>query len=564
MPMKTNLILIATLLLMAGSAISADSLSSKGIMLPPVTHRVGAFGSGCDFSSLQIAIDSVNDRDTLLVSNDAIFPLDAVIDKTLTIRGGYSSCTAEDPGEVATRIQGVGSSTPVSIIRPPSAISLRVTLENLEITQGNASFGGGIYAEGDLQLNLRDVTIADNAASFSGGGIMLFDTVLATLYGDVMISSNTAVRGGGLHCEEASVVIEGSLVVQSNSSQIGGAVSLDSCDITAEPASTVSLLLNDSNTTSALRLESESAVTVDGVLAVELNHSESGGAISLVESSTLRARGPSTIIQGNSSELFGVAAINASSSSHFELLSNNPICSLNVASPTLRDMCVAIANHSTSQAPAAILLSDGATANIDRAAIIGNQGNGDFAQFAAVNSSSTLSLSNSVIAGHSFGTGPVLTTNNGTLEIVSTTFANNLGAGDLILATGAFVELHAIAEFDNVGALLTTEAGASAAGTCLFVESGTSSGGLGTAGTLTQSDWAQPDFSFLDFRPSATSQLLDACSDDAFALPSVDIVGQPRPIDLPSITNGAGAYDAGAFELALIALFTDGFEGITP
>ena len=194
--------LFAAMLL--GLGFIADSNNSKGIILPPVTHRVGAFGPGCDFSSLQDAIEASAHRDRILVSNDAIHGVDAVISHSLTISGGFASCTASSAGDTPTQIVAAGQATPITAFANGTVSNPRIILDTLSISNGQAVSGGGIYADGQLQLVLRDITVSDNVATTDGGGVMLFDRVSATIEGTVHLINNVAGRGGGLHCDGAS------------------------------------------------------------------------------------------------------------------------------------------------------------------------------------------------------------------------------------------------------------------------------------------------------------------------------------------------------------------------
>ena len=72
------------------------------------------------------------------------------------------------------------------------------------ITNNRAARGGGIYAVDPQVLRLEGhaadapIVVAANTASNQGGGLALFDSATASVYGAVLIVSNTALMGGGV------------------------------------------------------------------------------------------------------------------------------------------------------------------------------------------------------------------------------------------------------------------------------------------------------------------------------------------------------------------------------
>lgn len=563
--MQAKTILHVAMMLVAGSATASDPSTAKGIVVPPVTHRVGAFGPGCDFTSLQSAIDAANHRDTIRVSNDAIYPLDAVISQSLTIAGGYSSCTAENPGSAQTQIVAAGATTPITAFATAAVMNPRITLENIEISNGSALSGGGIYADGDLQLVLRDVNFSNNTASAAGGGIMLFGGVVATIEGTVEVRENTSVQGGGVHCEDASLVVADHLAIRSNTGEDVGGLSMSACELSTQTDSRLTIENNASAMHAGMSMENDSTAHVRGDLVARFNTSSFGSAINIMESSLLRVEGPYTLIHANTSEVILPAAIRVISGSSAILRSTHSHCDLDLSGTPLQDICVAIVGNTSDASFGAIFVGSNTRLELERAAVFANRamGNGVGAHFAYASTDAVFQLENSVVFEHDASEHPVITANNGTVEVLATTFANNGTSVGLIRGSGAsaFVEMHGIAEFGNAGHLLSTDSGAAAAGTCLFAEEATSTGGLGVAGTLVGTDWQDPTFATRNFRPSFTSSLLDACSDSVVTFPDRDIAGQPRPTDLSDVDNDAGAFDAGAYELAPITLFSDGFEG---
>lgn len=78
----------------------------------------------------------------------------------------------------------------------PTNGTLRLTVENLNITGGKAVYGGGLYVKGGIVTIQGSTTISGNEAT-EGGGICLEDGAL-TIESNVLITQNTADAGGGI------------------------------------------------------------------------------------------------------------------------------------------------------------------------------------------------------------------------------------------------------------------------------------------------------------------------------------------------------------------------------
>ena len=105
--------------------------------------------------TIQAAVDKASTGDTV-VAAPGIYQENLVIDRDLVIRGSKSSPTIVDGG-------GAGST--VSFECGPTA-----ALEDLHITNGHASLGGGVFNGGGT-LFVLGCEISGNTAVFDGGGI---------------------------------------------------------------------------------------------------------------------------------------------------------------------------------------------------------------------------------------------------------------------------------------------------------------------------------------------------------------------------------------------------------
>lgn len=171
----------------------------------------------------------------------------ALIDKGLTLRGGYSATdwTNSKPGTNLTTINPAGYGRGVTVI---GTLDNQVVVEGFTITGGDytglgnptgvvnqvcnntgGDCGGGIYIKNSA-VHLQDLTVSHNNAgeASDGGGIYLWQTRDIVIDG-VRVLENNAFSGGGLHAEDISfpVTISDS-VFTGNQAELGGGISLQS------------------------------------------------------------------------------------------------------------------------------------------------------------------------------------------------------------------------------------------------------------------------------------------------------------------------------------------------
>lgn len=103
-------------------------------------------------------------------------------------------------------------------VRPAGAL----TLENLTLSGGVATYGGAIYVEGQLFTN--DVTFTGNRAIDYGGGVYL-DRAVAELTNSRFLN-NSAEEGGALFVDFQSTASLVSSTVSGNSARYGGGIAV--------------------------------------------------------------------------------------------------------------------------------------------------------------------------------------------------------------------------------------------------------------------------------------------------------------------------------------------------
>ncbi len=215
-------------------------------------YAVGCGGYASFYDALNGAISDPYGPNLVKVSNNKSYILaqDDIVDPAsdITIEGGYASCSDAEP--VA------GQYTTLTNNNPPATTRLRylsnalsnprhtITLRHLILTggsiPGDASGGGAVYAQGNIQLTLDDVQINNNIAS-NGGGISLANlstdpskqTVLQ-ITGNTKMSNNQATgttnsngNGGGIYAiGNTRIVFINGQVVTNTARRAGGGIAI--------------------------------------------------------------------------------------------------------------------------------------------------------------------------------------------------------------------------------------------------------------------------------------------------------------------------------------------------
>ena len=153
--------------------------------------------------TVQYAVDAASGGDTIKVATGIYTGVHehagvtqiVYLDKTITIRGGYttSNWTTPDPEAHPTTLDGEGDGRVIYVTGDISP-----TLEGLRITGGyTAESGGGIFAYG-AKLTVSHTLVASNTAEDKGGGIGIQATEASVT--DCRIHSNVTAQqeGGGV------------------------------------------------------------------------------------------------------------------------------------------------------------------------------------------------------------------------------------------------------------------------------------------------------------------------------------------------------------------------------
>lgn len=277
-------ILAALILTFCAGSGSAVATAAGGAVI-----TVGADAGVCDYVDLQSAINGASSGDIIRVSGSAEVHRGNTYDlfaQSLTIRGGFDSCSAIEPSG-RTTLDADGQGRLFDIWLPSNQAEQTVYLENLLLINGQTSgTGGGILIEGRKGaqfVSLENVELRSNETSGNGGGIgMLINGDNAgsgpILYMDdesAIVDNQAGGNGGGFSCSSSGGfslqgphVIMDRVSILANQATNGGGMAVQNCQqIDYIGGGTQFLFVTNAAITGNTALESGGGVFVgDGTL----------------------------------------------------------------------------------------------------------------------------------------------------------------------------------------------------------------------------------------------------------------------------------------------------------
>ena len=322
---NSRLVLVALPLLFAGIGIfgfNALTAQASGA----ATHTVCA--SGCDFTSIQAAIDAAASGDTISLAGET-FTEPFTVTKSLTIQGTGAESTilqAAAAQELATsRVISVTEGVTITI----SGVTVRygavsgttypeaygggifshgaLTLSQSAIVSNTATYGGGLYTDVDGIINIDDTTFSDNTCSATygcaggihsnqvvslnvsnstflrntGSSIYIFDSTALHVSDSAFISNKsngTYIQGNGIKISVTTATVTAS-AFQSNQG--------NGIDIINDSIATVTGSIFQFNQRSGIGMSGESTATVTGCIFQSNITPYSGGGINVYSFSNL-------------------------------------------------------------------------------------------------------------------------------------------------------------------------------------------------------------------------------------------------------------------------------------
>ncbi|MCP4540243.1 MAG: DUF11 domain-containing protein [Chloroflexi bacterium] len=190
--------------------------------------------SGCDYSSVQDAVDAASEGDMIKVAagdytgvnNYGRLAQVVYISKTVTIRGGYTMAFI-DPPNPDTNLTTLDAQEQGRVLYVTGDIS--ATVEGLRIIGGDATglggdwdgdAGGGVYVSGDYAAHCSAMFdnnhIYSNTAEYGGGLYLSYSD--ATLSGNTVTSNTASESGGGLYLDYSDATLTSNAVTNNTAS----------------------------------------------------------------------------------------------------------------------------------------------------------------------------------------------------------------------------------------------------------------------------------------------------------------------------------------------------------
>ena len=230
-------------------------------------------GGGCDFSTIQAAIDSASDGDVIEVAPGS-YSINQTIDtlgKAVRIVGSLEAKT----GIPSTRLSGQNTQRVLQCINEEGPDTI---FENLLISNGHSpENGGGIFIGESSAATLISCWFVNNAADGAGGGMYTASSSITLT--DCWFVGNEADYAGGIHTSYSSATFTNCSFIDNTAHSHGGGM------LQAYPSS--STLTNctfngnksDTDSGGALWGKSCNSLTLDNCSFIDNQSGSHGGGI---------------------------------------------------------------------------------------------------------------------------------------------------------------------------------------------------------------------------------------------------------------------------------------------
>lgn len=199
---------------------------------------------GCDagitpcFGSIQAAVDAANSGDTILVATGTYTDVQtlmgtkqmALIDKSVTVRGGYSP-SFNEPSSPTLYPTTLDANKMGRVFVLTGTVD--VTLDGLNITGGDSFYGqagvgppsgGGIKGD-NVTLTLSNSWVYGNGFGAHGGGLYMTSSNLR-MYDNTITNNSVAGAGGGLSLSGGTAILDRNVIRNNSAIGSGGGLGL--------------------------------------------------------------------------------------------------------------------------------------------------------------------------------------------------------------------------------------------------------------------------------------------------------------------------------------------------
>jgi predicted outer membrane repeat protein len=194
---ETTMKRAAVLALLFGASLTLPTIASgKTIDVPG------------EFPTIQGAVNVAASGDVIAI-NPGTYTENITLKNGVSLQGAGMGVTVIDGGARASCIYVGGAAIATTRI------------QDLTVTNGRASNGGGIKLGSENSCEIRRVEVRGNTAKARGGGIYA-DVESRTLIEECRITGNTAQLGGGIYCQTSFCTLRFNVIELNNGTQNGG------------------------------------------------------------------------------------------------------------------------------------------------------------------------------------------------------------------------------------------------------------------------------------------------------------------------------------------------------
>ncbi len=537
---------------------------------------------GCDFSSIQAAIDSGKEEIRMVQGS---FSENILLDRTTIMMGGYADCASA--GTNSNRVGRTtidGSNLAVALYIQATTGNSFFILSQLNIINGKAGdsdLGAGIVLNGNQQtyFQISDSSIQNNTGSgiavlnagsvhiihtdianntdFNGGGIYSFSSSII-VYGNSTIKNNTATNnGGGIYLTNQSNF---NMLSNTTANNIQG-IDFNSANnngggIYADSASFVYIASHDVQLDTDITGNNASSVSISYNQAGANNANGDGGGVYLTGNTTEMRIFGAQFLNNNASNNGGGIAVSNNAILTFSRLPQYACISNNLCNRMLQNQ--AGTNNSSG---GAIFAESGATLLIGNVSF--EENNADFGSaIYLIDSNTTANIEGSVFARHTpsntrDGNYIIRAFTGSQATIAFSTFADNEAQLATFGLFNATANLYGDIIYDSAGGQVMNNSNSVNENYCVMAHDISN-----LSGTTIKISLVSPfiDNANNDYHIKEISLAVDVCNATFYQPTLKDMDSQERAHDTP-IGNGDGPYDIGADETYFDEIiFANGFE----